>query len=51
MPNSKHPCNLGHLCQRKMLSLNTIYHGTESASFLGPKIWDIFKKSFKKMKM
>ena len=27
--------------------VNTVYHGTESITYLGPKIWDIVPEEFK----
>ena len=41
--NRKHSYNLGHFSQFEISSLNAIYHGTESVSFLGPKVLEILK--------
>ena len=30
--------------------VHSIFHGTESISYLGPKIWDIFPEEFKNSK-
>ena len=37
------------LDQFKTLSVNSVYHGTKSVSFLGPKLWEILRGSFKKI--
>ena len=55
--------NLGRCNDFRILSIQTVYHGSESISFLGPKIWNIlpdkikqqtslnsFQKSIKKWK-
>ena len=49
MPNNEHTYILKHLRHFKTPSVNTIYHDTESVSFLGPKIWEILHDSFKKI--
>ena len=38
-----------HLCQFKTPSVNTVYHGKESVSFLKPEICEILPYSLKKM--
>ena len=37
----ENPYNLRHLSEFSRPMINSVYHGTESISFLGPKIWDI----------
>ena len=49
MSNKEHPYNLRHLRQFKTPSVNTVYHGEESVSFLKPEIWEILPYSLKKM--
>ena len=46
--NEQNYC-LRHLHQFKTTSVNTVYHGKESVSFLGPKIWEILLNDFKKI--
>ena len=47
MPNNEHAYSFRHLRQFKKPSVNTVYRAIESASFLGPKIWEILPDSFK----
>ena len=49
MTNNEHTYSLRHLRHFKTPSVNTEYHGTEIASFLGPKIWEILTNSYKKI--
>ena len=49
IPNNKHTYSLIHLRQFKKPSVNAVHHGTESISFLVPKIWEILLDSFKKI--
>ena len=49
MPNNEQNYCLRHLHQFKMPSVNTVYHGKESVSFLGAKIWEILLNDFKKI--
>ena len=38
---NEHQSNLRHNSEFAMPVLNSVYYGTESVSFLGPKIWNI----------
>ena len=49
MPNNEHTYSWWHLRQFKTPWVNTVYHGIESASFLGPNISVILPDSFKKI--
>ena len=49
MPNNEHTYRLRHQHQFKTPSVNTVYHGTKSVSFLGPNVWEILPDSFKKI--
>ena len=40
---------LKQLQQFKTPSVNTVYHGTENVSFLGPKTWEISHYIFRKI--
>ena len=42
-------CNLRHYGDFRIPFGRTVYHGTESISKLGPKIWDIVPKEFKSL--
>ena len=48
MPNNEHTYSLRHLRQFKR-PVNALYRSTESASFLGAKIWKILPGGFKKI--
>ena len=37
-------CNLRPVSEFPRLMIKSVYHGTESISYLGPKIWDILPK-------
>ena len=41
--------NLRHNSQFTIPDVNSVYHGTESVSFLGPKIWNILPDRSKKI--
>ena len=43
------PYNLRHVSEFSTPLINSVYHGTESISFLGPKIWDILPEKLKNM--
>ena len=43
-PKAEHPYNLR--CISSPL-VSTVFHGTESTSFFGPKIWSALPESFK----
>ena len=38
---AENPCNVRHVSEFSRPMVKSIYHGTESISNLGPKIWDI----------
>ena len=39
--------NLRHINHFETLFVRTVYNGTESVSYLGPKIWDIVPEEYK----
>ena len=41
------PYNLRQVSEFCRLMFRTLHHGTESISYLGPKIWDIFPEKLK----
>ena len=41
------PCNLRRHTEFRVPLTRTVYHGSESISSLGPKIWDVLPTSFK----
>ena len=41
-------CNLRQFSQFNLPNVRSVICGTESASFLGPKIWNIVPNEFKK---
>ena len=43
----ENPYNQRHLSEFFSTLINSVYHGTESISFLGPKIWDILPEKLK----
>ena len=43
----ENPYNLRHVSEFSRPMINSVYHGTESISFLGPKIWDILPEKLK----
>ena len=40
-PLSTHPYNLRFIYEFKLKNIKTVHYGTESLSFLGPKIWEL----------
>ena len=46
-PRNDPPYNLRHFEKFKRPTVNTVYHGTESISVLGPKIWEILPEDLK----
>ena len=44
---AKNPQNLRHVSEFSRLMVKSVYHGTESISYLGPKIWDILPEKLK----
>ena len=45
MPRNQPSYNLCHITCFKMPLVNSVYNGTESIAFLGPKIWELISKS------
>ena len=45
--NSDIRYNLGQILQFSRSQVRSVYHGTESISYLGPKIWDILRDDYK----
>ena len=45
--NAEHSYNLGQVSEFSRPLVKTVYHGTESISYLGPKIWDILPEKLK----
>ena len=43
----ENPYNLRHVSEFSRPMINSVYHGTESTSFLEPKIWDILPEKLK----
>ena len=43
-PRAEHPYNLRCISQ---FFVSTLFHGKESMSFLGPKIWSFIPETFK----
>ena len=43
----ENPYNLRHVSEFSRPLINSVYHGTESISFLGPKIWDMLPEKLK----
>ena len=43
----ENPYNLRNVSEFSRPMINSVYHGTESISFLGPKIWDILPEKLK----
>ena len=44
---TENPYNLRHVSEFSKPMVKSVYHGTESISFLGPKIWDILPEKLK----
>ena len=45
----QHQYNLRHNSKFTKPAVNSVYHGTESVSFLGPKNWDFLPDRLKKI--
>ena len=45
----ENPYNLRKVSEFSRPLVKSVYHGTESVSFLGPKIWDILPEKLKKI--
>ena len=43
----ENPSKLRHVSEFSRPMINSVYHGTESISFLGPKIWDMLPEKLK----
>ena len=48
-PINRNPYNLRQSSQFSRPRINTVYHGAESISNFGPKIWDLVPKNLKKI--
>ena len=48
-PINRNPFNLRQNSQFSRPAINTVYHGTESISNLGPKIWDLVPRNLKEI--
>ena len=48
-PINRNPYNLRQNSQFSRPRINTVYHGTESISNLGPKIWDLVPSNQKEI--
>ena len=48
-PINRNPYNLRQNSQFSRPRINTVYHGTESISNLGPKIWDLVPSNLKEI--
>ena len=48
-PINRNPYNLRQNTQFSRPRINTVYHGTESISNLGPKIWDLVPSNLKEI--
>ena len=48
-PINRNPINLRQYSQFSRSRVNTVYHGTESISNLGPKIWDLVPSNQKEI--
>ena len=48
-PISRNPYNLRQDSQFSKPRINTVYHGTESISNLGPQIWDLVPSNLKEI--
>ena len=46
-PNAEHPYNLRCISQFSSPLVSPVFHGTESTSSFGPKIWSALPESFK----
>ena len=48
-PINRNPYNIKQNSQFSRTRVNTVYHGTESISNLGPKIWDLVPSNLKEI--
>ena len=48
-PRDEHPYNLRCISQFSAPLVSTVFHGTKTISFLGPKIWSLLPQNFKKI--
>ena len=48
-PINRNPYNLRQNSQFSRPRINTVYHGTESISNLGPNLWDLVPSNLKKI--
>ena len=48
-PIKRNLYNLGQNTQFSRPPINTVYHGTESISNVGPKIWDLVPSNLKEI--
>ena len=48
-PINRNLFNLRQNSQFSRPAINTVYHGTESISNLGPKIWDLVPRNLKEI--
>ena len=46
---AENPYNLKQVSEFSRPMIKSVYHGTESISYLGPKIWDILSEKLKKI--
>ena len=46
-PRNEHPYNPRYVSQFNTPSVNTVCHGTDSISFLRPKIWNLLPNELK----
>ena len=46
-PKAENPYNLRQVSEFSRPMVKSVYHGTESISYLGPKIWDILPEKLK----
>ena len=44
---AENPCNLRYISEFFWPMAKSVYHGTESVSYLGPKMWEILPKKLK----
>ena len=49
LPINRNPYNLRQNSQFPRPRINTVYHGNESISNLGPEIWDLVPSNLKKI--
>ena len=44
---NEHPCNLRHITEYLQPFVNSVYRGTKSISYLGPKTWGMVPDTYK----